>query len=321
MNNTLDIKEHLPALLDIARLSPSVHNAQPWVVSVAGPDTLLVSVDKRHKPEQADPTGRQTIISLGIFVEALGIAAGSLGLGLGIVSPKGDAATVQFVVAQKPTTDGLVQLLHRRSSDRSVFTPVTLTPDMVRQLESRAEANHVVTKVITDRGLIQEIADLTSRGIAVALSSPAFRKELSGFLVSPWSGKKRGIAVRSLYIGPLLELFEPLLMRLGIGLKAEAALEKRRWESASGVVAILADGDMPRYWFEVGRAYLRASLQIEALELSQATSAAIVEASNYHEDIEQRLGTNQRLLALIRIGKGNPRRHYSPRVEAEKLLT
>jgi hypothetical protein len=73
-------------------------------------------------------------------------------------------------------------------------------------------------------------------------------------------------------------------------------------------------------WFEVGRSYLRASLEIEKAGLSQATSAAIVEASNFHEDVEQILGSNLRIQAIIRIGKGRKIRYRSPRVSARELL-
>jgi hypothetical protein len=74
-------------------------------------------------------------------------------------------------------------------------------------------------------------------------------------------------------------------------------------------------------WFEAGQTYLRASLELERLGFSQATSAAPVEAATFHEDIESLLKTNQRLQAVIRIGKGAAKRRYSPRVPAKELIT
>jgi hypothetical protein len=84
---------------------------------------------------------------------------------------------------------------------------------------------------------------------------------------------------------------------------------------------LLADGDMRKYWFRVGRVYLRVSLKLEDLGLSQATSAAIVEASNYHDDIEASLHTTKRALAIIRIGQGSTNKQYSPRLTAAELLS
>ncbi len=110
-------------------------------------------------------------------------------------------------------------------------------------------------------------------------------------------------------------------MKLGIGIRSEVNLERKRWESASGIILITTVGDMPKYWFEAGRAYLQAALKVEQLGLSQATSAATVEASNYHEDVEKLVDTNQRLQSVIRIGKGVQNRNHSPRVTVEELLT
>jgi hypothetical protein len=173
-----------------------------------------------------------------------------------------------------------------------------------------------------DRDVVKAAAKLTSQGIQLALSSPGFRKELSQYLVLPWSRKKRGIAVKSLHVSWLLEVMEPWLIRLGIGLKAEADLEKKRWLSASAIIVITSIGDMPKYWFEVGRTYLRVSLIVEKHSLSQATSAAVVEASDFHEDVEKLMHTKQRIQSMMRIGApGAPKRYHSPRLDAEELIT
>jgi hypothetical protein len=110
-------------------------------------------------------------------------------------------------------------------------------------------------------------------------------------------------------------------MKTGLGVTSEVKLERKRWLSSSGIIFITTAGDVPEYWFEAGRAYLHVALEIENQGLSQATSAATVEASNYHEDIERLLGTNERLQCVIRVGKGAKNRNHSPRVNVEDLLT
>ncbi len=111
------------------------------------------------------------------------------------------------------------------------------------------------------------------------------------------------------------------MLKLGLNTGKEAALEEKRWLSASAIVLITTEGDLHDDWFEAGRVYMRVSLEIERSGFSQATSAATVEAATFHEDIEKLLGTSQRLQAAIRIGKGVSKRKYSPRVSAEELIT
>jgi hypothetical protein len=211
--------------------------------------------------------------------------------------------------------------LRNRASDRSIYKATDIQPSSIKAIESVETDSSISVQVITDKNIITEIANLTAKGIKLAMSSPGFRHELSRYLALPWGNKKRGISVKSLYIPTYLAILQPFMVKTGLSINAESALERKRWLSASAVVAILGDGDLNKHWFEAGRTYLRSSLAIEEQGLSQATSAAIVEASNYHDDIEEMLHTKKRILALIRIGKGRPKRQYSPRVEAEELLT
>lgn len=322
MSNSGRFSEKYTAILEIARLAPSVHNTQPWVVE-ENSTGLIVSIDPSHRLAAGDPTGRQTIISLGIFIEAIGIGCGVHGMELLSVRFADSQAHLEIKNTTNPSRnfDELVIALKHRCSDRSIYQSVTVEDDVIALLESSVSSPNVQVRVTTDRSSIEKIAQLTSQGIRMALSNPSFRNELSHYLLPPWSTKRRGISVKSLYLPYLVGLLQPIFIRLGKGLNAESRLEKKRWESASAVIAITSVGDMPDYWLEAGRTYLRVSLALEQAGFSQATSAALVEASNFHEDVEKMFDTTQRLVCMLRIGKGSYRRHYSPRVSVQELTT
>lgn len=322
MNVQETLQNNLTAIISDARYAPSVHNTQPWQVQTRE-NAIAVSINPSHELHDGDPTGRETLISMGIFCEAIVIASKRFGLDASSVDVHDKLAKISFEQAATadPTADHQIELLKRRCTDRSIFKPVAIPEKLGTELDALAPSSEVSVHMVTDHNSIDTIASLTSKGIRLALSSPGFRRELSQYLTVPWSRFRRGISTASLAIAWPIAVLQPFFMRLGWQTGAEAALEKRRWQSASGVVVITAAGDMAPYWFETGRVYLRVSLRLEAAGLSQATSAAIVEASNYHDDIEDMLGTNQRVLAMIRIGKGSKARHYSPRVEASELIT
>jgi hypothetical protein len=315
-------RELLANIVENAKLAPSVHNTQPWKLGLSD-GFVSVDIDPRFALKDGDPTGRQTILSLGIFCEALVISGKSLGYAAKNIDFSDNRLRIEFEENSTETESAkhMVGLLARRCTDRSLYKPADISPEFDQAIQGIALEDGIEVKIIKDRGQIAQIAELTSKGIRLALSNPVFREELSRFLVMPWSKNKRGISVRSLYIAWPLEVLQPILVKLGLSSKAEASIEKKRWLSSSCVVAILGDGDLSKYWFNAGRAYLRTSLCVENSGLSQATSAAIVEASNYHEDIENSLGTSKRILALIRVGKGASKRYYSPRVSTKELLT
>ncbi len=314
------LQENLKSIIEIARLAPSVHNTQPWQISIDN-DKLYIDIDPRYQLSDGDPTGRETIISLGIFAEAIKVASEQFGLQCRNISLDKYRAVIHFTLDKSKKNSQEVNALKTRVTDRSIYSQVDINQKIKSTIVNVAPNDKAKVWVLTDAKSINIIASLTSKGISLALSNPSFRQELSRYLVLPWSSKKRGISTSSLYLPKALEICEPFLMKLGIGIKSEAKLERKRWESASGVIFITTKGDMSEYWFEAGRAYLRVALEIEQLGLSQATSAATVEASNYHEDVEQLIGTNQRLQCVIRVGKGASKRNHSPRVSAEEIIT
>jgi hypothetical protein len=316
------LQSDINKIIDIARFAPSVHNTQPWKVSVKN-SAVVIKIDKSISLKYSDPTGRETYISLGIFTEAIIIAAKISGLKVGRVILNKNESVIEFVEAGKnpdAETKKLISCLHSRCTDRSIFTPIQISEKIISKIESCFSLPGVTVKVVIDRSLIDKMAELTSKGIGLALSNPDFREELSGYLTLPFSKKKRGISVLSLRIPTLLAILEPKLIRHGIGLHSEVKVEKKRWLSASAIIFITTRGDIGWDWFCAGRAYLRTSLVAEEVGLSQATSAATVEASTFHEDVEKMLGTQQRLQCVTRLGQGSSKKIFSPREPAEVLL-
>lgn len=320
MSVTEILSKELSAILELARMAPSVHNTQPWHVSTHN-DAITIKIDTRYQLHDGDPTGRQTIISLGIFAEAIAIVAPQFGLAKRSVVLDGDRAVITLRKYKGDKHDSEIQALQNRVTDRSIYKHLDIDNKTCSSLQNCSRGIKAKIWVLTDDEKIREIASLTAKGIGVALSNPSFRNELSEYLLVPWSSRKRGISTSSLYIPSPLAVIQPFMMKTGLGVPAEVALEKKRWLSASGIVFITTRGDMPTYWFEAGRAYIHVALKIEELGLSQATSAATVEASNYHEDVEAMLHTSQRLQSVIRIGKGARNRNHSPRISVEELIT
>ncbi len=319
MEASTALQDNIRDILELARLAPSVHNTQPWLVGLRD-GTVVIDIDHSYTLHDGDPTGRETTLSLGIFTEAIVLTA----------KEKGFASKVAFIDEQRieihcspdsqKTQKSYAELLLKRSTDRSIYKKISVSDENIARLKQTGIAYGVQVHVRTDAEFIQTMSGLTGKGIRLALTNPSFRRELSDYLVLPHSSKKRGIAVRSLYLPPGLGWIEPFLMRRGIALDAEARLEEKRWLSSSGVLCLTTPGDLHDDWFKAGRTYLHAALLLEEMGYSQATSAATVEASTFHEDIEHVLNTSQRLQSTIRFGKGKASRNHSPRISVKDLL-
>lgn len=72
----------LPAeteILYLASLAPSGHNTQPWFVEYIEPYHWIIANDRSRWLPAVDPTQRETILSIGAFLQNLEYAAGSFG--------------------------------------------------------------------------------------------------------------------------------------------------------------------------------------------------------------------------------------------------
>jgi hypothetical protein len=66
-------------ILFLASLAPSGHNTQPWLVKRIEPFNWVIKNDKTKWPPAVDPAQRETILSIGAFIQNLEYAANNLG--------------------------------------------------------------------------------------------------------------------------------------------------------------------------------------------------------------------------------------------------
>lgn len=316
------LSENISNILSIARLAPSVHNSQPWRVKL-NDEILIVEVEPTRQLTHGDPTGRQTYISLGIFTESCVLAINHLGYKVSKVEIS-ESGTIKIHIgakapSNKDNSESDIATFKNRFTDRSVYKKVALNAKQIKTIEAAWPAGKATLQVSTDPKVLQRCAELTRDGLLLALTSEDFRQELVDFLV-PNAKAPQGIPLTTLPGSKVSNVMVRKLLATGLSRKREARVEYERWHSASALVFVLAEGDSRPYWVESGRAYLRASLAISKQGLAQATSAAIVEASDFHEDIEKLLGTSKRIECMIRIGESNVKKQESGRLEAEQLL-
>ena len=125
---------HLEDIINVARLAPSVHNVQPWLVRTKGYH-IEVMLDPKQTLHEGDPTGRQSVVSLGIFTEAVCIGVESVGLRVKGVTFKDNTAFIacQVRTAKKEVTAGAT-LLMSRCSDRSIYSPTVISKRTIKTL-------------------------------------------------------------------------------------------------------------------------------------------------------------------------------------------
>ncbi len=77
--NSIPLKPDEREILTLASLAPSGHNAQPWFVKYLEPYYWIIGNDKSRWLPAVDPTQRETILSIGAFLQNLEYAANNFG--------------------------------------------------------------------------------------------------------------------------------------------------------------------------------------------------------------------------------------------------
>ena len=78
-SNSLVLKSDEKEILTLASFAPSGHNTQPWFVKYLEPYHWIIGNDKSRWLPAVDPTQRETILSIGAFLQNLEYAANNLG--------------------------------------------------------------------------------------------------------------------------------------------------------------------------------------------------------------------------------------------------
>lgn len=133
-------------ILRLAALAPSGHNTQPWRVTRHAPFQWTIGNDRTRWLPAVDPTQRETMLSIGAFLQNLESAAAHLGYACRwqLLANNNQAANVLAVTLAKtaglPAVD-VTGLLHRRTL-RSGFRNQPLAPADVRALTAGEPGYH-----------------------------------------------------------------------------------------------------------------------------------------------------------------------------------
>jgi hypothetical protein len=320
-----DLDSQLLFVCRYGLLAPSVHNTQPWKVLVRE-GKISIYADQSRVLTHGDPTGRETWLTLGCFAESITLTAHELGLvqtdaefSFGSLDDR--IAQLSFRPSSNQVKDSMVlRAIAERHSDRGIFEVREIEKSILLALEKCWHDAGVKIVVTSEKSLISKVAELTSRGIAMALSSPSFGKELGELVLPNWSRQKYGMPGYVLNTSTTRSMYEGALIKNGLVTKRQAKKEFDAMNSSAALLFVLSEGDTREYWFKSGRALMRASVESTIHGLSHSFTAAVVEAADFHTDIENALDSKYRLQAVLRLGFSRARPRHSPRFGLDDIL-
>ena len=182
----------LTAVVELARLAPSVHNTQPWQFSADG-DVLTLRRDESRRLGALDPDGRQQTISCGtaVHLARLGFRLQGFDPTVEVVRADGRSLVVRFrgVPGPGPSSSELAQgeAARSRHTQRGRFDGEPVTADEVAALREAAQTQGAWVRFLESPSDQAPLAVLLSRADEEEQDDEAYRAELA-----TWTNRPKG---------------------------------------------------------------------------------------------------------------------------------
>lgn len=294
------------AVVDLARLAPSVHNTQPWCWRTTATGWEL-HVDRTRALPVADVSGRELVLSCGAALHHAYVAALALGADCHVERwPDPSApdllARVQVPRGRSTPDPGTLDVIRRRRTDRRRFTSDPVTASTLADLCAATLAHGIQAVPVT--GLVERliVEQMVGRARIVQSRDPRSVREHRRWSTSEGEGVSPGLvpdaAALPLHRRP----------RFGSGVLADD-LGGAAVPSRDSLVILASEHDDPTSWLAAGEALSAIWLRAEHHGVS------VVPLSQVTEVRHTRAVLHTRILAgcavpqlLLRVGRHDPRR-------------
>ncbi|MCU1595133.1 MAG: hypothetical protein JWO12_2525 [Frankiales bacterium] len=291
----------------VARWAPSKHNTQPWRFVVRETSLELWADPRRMLPE-TDPHRREMIISCGVALHFVTVAASALGRQVSTaVLPEGSGGLLARLVevGSRPVTAdcrALLDLIPRRRTDRGPLDGDALPPGVPFLLQSEAAAHGASLRLVTAPGDRATLAGLVARADRLLVQRAAVDRELAGWLREPGDARRDGVPT-SQTRGPAASYRAEFVQRDFSS--SRSTPDHDRDGADHPVVGILCTvGDREPDWLTAGGALGAVLLRAAAHGANSSYLNQPVEETAIRHQMRDRLALTGSAQVVLRIGVG-----------------
>jgi hypothetical protein len=309
-----------PRLVDAASWAPSPHNTQPWLVQVRSDTAAELYVPAARTLPYTDASGAFMTSTLGIFVEALDVAAAAEGLAVEAepLFPKLGAeseerplfARLRLAERSEPPRFP-VELLERRRTARGAYDRRPADDAALAALQVIARETGHEARFTSDRELVDWVVGLNADTLFYDLDDDLTRAEIGRWIRTSRAEARRtgdGFSPASLgFPGPLVRLFffhhGLFAGRPARGLVRRLFLWRTRGTATVGWLR--GPWKVPQDWFAAGRMFMRFWLELTRHGLHLQPFGSVITNPTAHALMADRLQVDEgsdEIWLLLRIG-------------------
>jgi nitroreductase len=310
--------------MESAIRAPSPHNVQPWKLRAMSDSDATLYVDMKRALPAEDDTGSFLLSAMGIFVEALQIAAhaNQFELSISMCEPPAKLAplmatpstslipfaSLSLTPTERARGDFALELLEARSTGRTAYSTAPLSADTQAKLGKAASDAAVRFGVTSDACVVRLLLDLNTRALFHDLNAPQYHGEIAQwFRCTPGEemSTRDGLSYRCMNMRPWemkVAKYYPRLLQLPLA----SALFARHYtnQNRCGSIGYLSGPffEDPDSAVALGRGLMRFWLAIAAVGLSIHPLGNLVTNPQAAECVESVLNVRQ-IWLIFKIGR------------------
>ena len=299
-------------ILQLASLAPSGHNAQPWFVQYLAPYHWVIGNDQTKWLPAVDPEQRETMLSIGAFLQNLESAAGALGYGCNwtLLATTNQAERVMEVKLAKdrsqPAFD--VEKIKRRRTVRSGFQNdplkkadlealVNSDTEHLHYLPAASKEGQFVNEQTIEANRLQAYREPAQQELAnwIRFSSKEARKQRDGLTTGGMEmAGGTGWFVRNFFDRE--DVMQSKFREQSIELvKGEVA-------AAAGWLLVSSKGALVGTLLETGRRMQRLFLKARKRNLAIHPMSQILEETSTRQSLATFIGGGEQTQFILRVG-------------------
>jgi hypothetical protein len=299
-------------ILFLASLAPSGHNTQPWFVEYIESYHWLISNDKSRWLPGVDPTQRETILSIGAFLQNLEYAANNLGYNcqFNILATSNQDENIVDVKLTKATNIikyDIDQIKHRRTVRSNYLNDVLKKEDSSYLNNEEREFIHYIPNTSKEH---QWLNEQTIEANRIQAYRDAAQSELANWI--RFSGKDAeknndGLTLASMEI----EGIPAWYLRNFYGKKdvlkksfREQSIDKvvKQVSQSAGWLLITSKDNSVATLLETGKRLQRLWLKIRERNIAIHPMTQIIEEASTNQKLNQSIGINEPVQFILRTG-------------------
>lgn len=309
-NKTLKPDER--EILFLASLAPSGHNTQPWFVQYLEPYHWVIGNDKSKWLPAVDPTQRETMLSMGAFIQNLEYAAGSFGYVcnwtlLAKTNQDERVMEVKLIKEQSKNAFDTAKIKTRRTVRSNFLSDVLGKKDLKYLIDSEPEFIHYLPTTSKESQFINEQTIEANR--LQSYRDPA-QQELADWI--RFSNKdadrhRDGLTTAGMEIegipGWIVRNFygKNNVMKNDFREQSIENIKKEVSESAGWILITSKDNSVSTL-LETGRRMQRLFLKVREKSIAIHPMTQILEESSTRQTLNQSIGIRENVQFILRTG-------------------